>query len=128
MKIDFFEKPIPCTPTMWTIATSAEEFYYIQRHMNVDMGYQDQWRVGINRVEAMTHYFDHLIIVCFEPDAQADIVVHESVHVFERMMQDMGEVNPGEEVRAYCTQYIFRAMWAALNKRRQPKEVSHEAK
>ena len=35
-------------------------------------------------------------------------LVHESVHLAERIFEYMGEETPGEEIRAYLTEYIYK--------------------
>jgi hypothetical protein len=42
-------------------------------------------------------------------------VVHESVHLVYRIFEYINEETPGEEIRAYLTEYIFREVKKILN-------------
>lgn len=133
MKFKFLEKPIAPFPTMWTIATSAEEFHALQKKY-VSPGYHDEWTLK-GTYDGVTHFYDRFVIVCLPLDAKPSVIVHEAVHVFERMMGDAGETHPGEEVRAYCTQFIFEQLMGELQARNfklmnkaVAKEVANEAK
>ena len=42
-------------------------------------------------------------------------VVHESVHLVYRIFEYMNEETPGEETRAYLTEYIFKEVKKILN-------------
>jgi hypothetical protein len=42
-------------------------------------------------------------------------LVHESVHLVYRIFEYMNEETPGEEIRAYLTEYIFREVKKILN-------------
>jgi hypothetical protein len=122
MKIEYLKKPLANGPYMWTIATTAEEFYHIQETYAVERHHHDKWELGDDtRFSAMTHFFDGLVIVCLPQTVTFSTLVHEAVHVFERFAQEMGEEHPSEEFRAYSTQFIFDQMADALAKRQIPK-------
>jgi hypothetical protein len=42
-------------------------------------------------------------------------IVHESVHLVYRIFEYINEETPGEEIRAYLTEYIFREVKKILN-------------
>lgn len=109
-------KPIQSFPTSWSIATTAEEFYSIQRD-HVDDHERDGWSVN-DDAEGITHYYDRFVIVCVPLDAPLDVLVHEAVHVYQRMMIDVGETEPGIEVEAYCIQFIFQQMYQEIERRK----------
>jgi hypothetical protein len=107
MEINFLPHPLANGPSMWTVATSAKEFYAIQDQQGVLYAQRDNWETLEG--EGYTHFFDdmRLIVVCINPTADVGLIVHEAVHVFEAMMRHMGENDPSEEFRAYSTQFIF---------------------
>ena len=52
-------------------------------------------------------------VLCLRPDAQtadpievAGTLVHESVHVFQRLCDSIGEANPSREFEAYSIEHI----------------------
>lgn len=119
MKNVYLETPIKNIPTRWGIATTAEELYSMQREY-VDHWLHDEWLITESgMVSAMTHTFEGLVVVCMPLSTSQSILVHEAVHVFQHMMHEMGEVNPGQETQAYCIQFIFEEMSRELSKRRQ---------
>ena len=71
--------------------------------------------------QAETHYFTQdrngLIVVVYDFDdleTEEDfsnvfsVIVHESVHVFHRVMDWIGQEEPGEEIQAYLTEWIAK--------------------
>jgi len=70
---------------------------------------------------AETHYFTQdrngLIIVVFDLNEMVDdidfsnifaTITHESVHIVHRIMDYVGEEEPGEEIQAYLTEHIAK--------------------
>lgn len=108
-KIEYLPKPIGGFPTNWVIVTTEEEFYHVQS-LHVDVGYQDEWTLGKMGCDGIVHFYDRFIIVCLPLDTNLGTMVHESVHVFQAMVADANEDNPGKEVTAYCIQFIFEQM------------------
>lgn len=117
-KIEYLTKPIGSSPTRWTIATTAEEFYTAQEQ-NVDVEYQDEWTLGQHGCDGIVHYYDRFIIVCLPLDTTDSIMVHEAVHVFQAMMDDANEKEPGREVQAYCIQFIYEQMKNYIERRKK---------
>jgi len=122
MKKEFLKKPIANSPTQWGIVTSEEEFHKMQEKY-VDKGYHDEWVVTEGNIPACTHFYDRIILVCFDLKIGRATCVHEAVHVFDKIMADMGEVAPGEEVRAYGIQHVYQEMRAELKRRKNKKKV-----
>lgn len=72
----------------------------------------------LNDSDATTHYFDHqkdcyhIAVVCIdaskmtEPIHTASLLVHEAVHVWQRIRDLMGEDSPSSEFEAYAIQHI----------------------
>lgn len=85
---------------------------------------------------ASTHTFDnnglktYAVIVCIEADKSrtgidiASILVHESVHVFQRWCAEFGEEAPSSEFQAYSIQTISgRLMSAYIELEKKQKRV-----
>lgn len=53
----------------------------------------------------------------------AGLIVHEAVHVFQHICEDMGERSPSNEFQSYATQFIFQQLMSAfkLSKRKVKK-------
>ena len=59
-----------------------------------------------------------LIFLILDLNAIEDLdstLVHESVHLVYRIFEYINEETPGEEIRAYLTEYIFREVKKILN-------------
>lgn len=56
-----------------------------------------------------------------EPADDFSTLVHESVHVFQKIMHEIGEDEPGYEIEAYSIQNIFSTL---LNEYARQKELS----
>ncbi len=64
--------------------------------------------------DATVHFYSQkgntVALVCLNPgkDVSANIglLVHEAVHVWQQLCEDMGEGKPGDEVEAYAIQAI----------------------
>lgn len=52
-------------------------------------------------------------------------VVHESVHIFHRIMEYCGEETPGEEIRAYATEYIFKELMKVIDDHKKRNGKKH---
>lgn len=57
----------------------------------------------------------------FGEDPTADIatLVHESVHVFQKIMQDVGEEEPGAETEAYSIESIFQNLFVEYARQKE---------
>lgn len=73
--------------------------------------------LGIAETHSFTEGRNGLIVVVFDyeevtqDDDYANIfstVTHESVHIFHRIMDWIGEEEPGEEIQAYLTEYLVK--------------------
>lgn len=107
-------------PTRIAVIKTAGEFYGLQDAREVPFSQRLDWPLDPDgRVKASTCLFpdDGLVVVAYQPDTPAElipVVVHESIHVFEAIMRDIGEDTPSEEFRAYGTEAVFRAIWQEI--------------
>lgn len=90
--------------------------------------------------QAETHYFTQdkngLIVIVYDfEDLESDedfantfsVIVHESVHVFHRIMDWIGEEEPGEEIAAYLTEWIAKQTlkgWTAERDKRNARKTN----
>jgi len=127
MKIRWLKEPFEGCPIGWTLCTSPKEFIKAQRQAKTPHGEMDAWCAeGI--FVGVTHFFPSAIIVCAPLGASYDVLVHEAVHVFQRMMQSIGETNPGVEVQAYAIQHLARCLIEEMNYRQQKVEAKEKTK
>ncbi len=55
---------------------------------------------------------------CSKPRNIAGVLAHEAVHVYEQVLEGMGEVEPGSEFHAYGVQDIFQNLVKAYEQTR----------
>lgn len=77
---------------------------------------------GQGVVAHVNQFRDHndnlLLLVLVEPgfeDRIRDVLVHEAVHIWQAMCEEIREESPSEEFEAYSIQAITRSLWAAYD-------------
>jgi len=116
-KAKWLEKVFLGQPTKIGYASTPEEFIELQRLAGLSHGEMDNWCCD-GRTLAMMHYYDGVIIVCSPLSACDSTLVHEAVHVFQRMMLDIGEPQAGHEIEAYFIQAISEQLIKARDEKR----------
>lgn len=121
----YFKPLVPSMPTKLTVCISRESFEKVQSDWNLSVSEKQEWRLGgETRALACTYDFDGLVVVCLTPDTKPGSIAHESVHVFEIIMRDIGERTPSDEFRAYGTQAIFETITQELERLKKVLDVS----
>ena len=101
----------------YTLCTSEEQFDQLMRHMLADHRDGSRW---INPGAcATTHHLarypdrSESCVVCIDGSRTdvtgvqvASLLVHEAVHVWQRILHSMGETDPSPEFEAYSIQGI----------------------
>ncbi len=124
MATRIFNPLVKTIPTRIGVCIEKSEYEKIQRAEVEPSGWYD-WPFDQNhRAQACTVDFRGLVIVCLPLDAKTSSIVHESVHVFEAVMRDIGEKAPSEEFRAYGIQAIFEAITAEYLRLKKVLDVS----
>lgn len=119
MRIKQLKRPFARCPTKWFLCTSEEELHNTQKNAGLPHSEFQSWVVG-GTLAAATHMYDGVIIVCAPLDCHYSDLIHEAVHVWQGMMREVGEDNPGWEMQAYGIQHLATELIAAL-RARQPK-------
>lgn len=117
------------SPVYYTLCTNEKDFYRIMK--NLDMPISEQPEFMIYGSGATTHSFQTegkpIAIVCINPDNGQDnaalcaILAHEAVHVFQYILECMGEKNPSVEFEAWSIQMLTQQLIAEYE--RQVKEM-----
>lgn len=107
------------------LCLSAKEFQRAARHCKVtDPG---QW-MDEKRNMAVVHTWEHggklACVVCLHPDSLgadpidvAATLVHEAVHVFQRLCDSIGEDSPSREFEAYSIERIAERLMREFKRR-----------
>lgn len=117
------------TPHM-ALCLSAADFKAAARHCKVeDPGL---W-LDVNRQMACVHTWEYggtlTCVICLHPDALSAIdsiqvacaLVHEAVHVFQRLCDSIGESQPSREFEAYSIERISEQLLREFARRLEGK-------
>ena len=100
----------PC----FTLCLSEAEFLAAAKHCVVH--HPGEW-IDVDGQKAVTHTWERrgslTCIICVHPDSMgadpievAESLVHEAVHVFQRLCDSIGEDSPSREFQAYSIERI----------------------
>lgn len=103
-----------------TLCTREEQFREILQHLGVKKHVEYH---GSDNAEGTAHYLTNedgklCCVVTFSGFEGRDgvevagLLIHEAVHIFERFCQDIGEVQPSSEFKAYSIQCIAQELMA----------------
>lgn len=112
MKINWLSRDTVLAPYM-TLCLSEREYLAAAKHCKVT---PDQW-LDLDRQMACVHTWERdgklTSVVCLHPDSRtadpievACTLVHEAVHVFQRLCDSIGESSPSREFEAYSIERI----------------------
>lgn len=124
MSKTYFLRPLVKTiPTKIAVCIERSAFEKIQIRYGENELYR--WPFDENpRAMGVTFDLCGLVVVCLPTNVKTPTLVHESVHVFEAVMRDIGEKHPSEEFRAYSIQAIFEALQAEYIRLKKVLDVS----
>lgn len=111
-----------------TLCLSGKEFLRAAKHCNV--GNPGPW-LDETRSMAEVHTWENngalTCVVCLHPDALgsdpinvACTLVHESVHIFQRLCDSIGENAPSREFEAYSIERISERLMREFKRRACP--------
>lgn len=112
------------------LCTNEKDFYAELKRLKLP---QHQWPKFLqhDHAGATTHWFTApaghkpCIIVCMaavkriEPEQYYAMLVHEAVHVFQRVCEHIGEDSPSDEFEAYSIQAISQELMYAWKNRKK---------
>lgn len=110
------------SPVAFGLCTTKKQFDQAMDEIGVQASMRPPFFKGAN-ADATAHIFqgDHgtNVIVCISPEKRVDpvetygLLVHEAVHIWQRIREQIGEDKPSAEFEAYSIQAIAQQlMWA----------------
>ena len=118
IKSKWIDKALIISPVCYTVCTNENEFYRLLK--NLKMPISEQPEFFLSGYGAVTHSFktenDAIAIVCLEIDNNVSnaqlsaMLAHEAVHIFQYILECMGEKNPSTEFEAYSIQMITQKL------------------
>lgn len=118
IKSKWIDRALIISPVYYTLCTNEEEFYRLMKH--IKMPISDQPEFMIYDSGATTHSFKSegkpiaIVTINLENDATfaevCSMLAHEAVHIFQYILECMGEKNPSCEFEAYSIQMITQQL------------------
>ena len=112
-KIQWCDRAIFISPIFYTIATSYEIFEKIRKRMGCPP--PDVNTGGDATTFLLEHSNGNKACVVYFPHKKKDLIyqaliVHEAVHIWQHIREDIGEVKPSAEFEAYAIQIISQRL------------------
>jgi hypothetical protein len=126
MKMEWLDRTIIRSPVFYALATSQKLLDQELKRLKVPHNF------GINKGDASTNFLtnedgDPVAIVCLFNYKALDILqvysllVHEAVHVFQEIRDNIGEKYPSSEFEAYAIQRISQSLMFEFNRQTKGK-------
>lgn len=124
MKVQWLERDLIRGPYI-ALVQSEKAFYKAMKHCNISKADAGPW-IKTGHSDATVHFLDapdggQTCIVAIRvkkkttPDQIVGLLVHESVHIWQRFKRRIGEHEPSDEFEAYSIQAIAQRLIAAYS-------------
>ncbi|MBC7602789.1 MAG: hypothetical protein H7255_09040 [Ramlibacter sp.] len=134
MKVRWLDRDTVLAPHM-TLCLNEQQFLAAAKHCKLKR--PDQW-LDVAKQKACVHTWEAndklTCVVCLHPDSiksdpidVACMLVHEAVHVFQRLCDSIGEHTPGREFEAYSVERIAEQLMRDFVKQTVPKRDAARA-
>jgi hypothetical protein len=98
----------------YTLQTTEAGFHRVLKNMGVPLGEYPKFANPYASTVKLTKGDESKIIVSVRTDKKVDkikmycVLVHEAVHIWQHIKEDIGETNPSMEFEAYSIEQISR--------------------
>lgn len=110
-----------------TLVTSEKQYQKAMRHCGIAKADAGRW-IKAEHANATSHFLDNpdgrlCCIVALDPKIKATsiqiacLLVHESVHIFQKFCERIGEQEPSAEFEAYSIQTISQVLMTEYAKK-----------
>ena len=115
----WLERGLVRSPFYLSLCTTERQFHRQLRHVGVERA---DWPEFITspHANATAHFFHPkgkpIAIVCLHPAPERDqlevvgLIVHEAVHVWQEVIEHIGEYRPSHEFEAYSVQSLTQVL------------------
>lgn len=115
----WLERGLITSPLYLSLCTTERQFHRQLRHIGIERA---DWPPFLSSVHAnaTAHFFlrkdKHVAIVCIHPAPERDqlevvgLIVHEAVHVWQEVLEYIGEHRPSAEFEAYSVQSLAQTL------------------
>lgn len=120
-KIPWLDRSINICSMYYVLCLDIPSFHRVLKHCGIPQQDYPNF-VARSHSNATVHYLldgkEHkkIAVICIkdyqnkEPVQVAALLCHESVHIVQEHMDDIGETNPSREFVAYAVQNIFQSL------------------
>lgn len=121
----WLSEAIPFVPAKFTLITNSKDFQKFQ----TKIGVKPENRMGflVGDLLAATYFFhkadDPGVVVAMgirkgrSLNTYHAVLAHEAVHVWQDILEQVSETNPGDEISAYAIQYICQELFSEMDKK-----------
>jgi hypothetical protein len=124
MKVQWLDRDLIANPLYLGLCLSEEAFHREMRRLAIPREKWPNW-ISMTHANATAHYFDHsksrrrLAIICLRREKGISriqiygLLVHEAVHIWQWIKEDIGEDAPSKEFEAYSIQRLAMNLMSA---------------
>lgn len=127
MKAKWLDRSLIFSPLCYTVCTTRKSLSIECKNLKIhDFGY------SIENKDATTNIFlgqknQKIAIVCIfnhdkEPEQINALLVHEAMHIWREIREDIGELHPSAEFEAYVIQRICQELFYEYNRQTKKKK------
>lgn len=118
-------------PVYWALCTNEEDFRDECMHLNMQAHEVPAPLTHPTKSGATTHTFHNLdagkvACIVYMPQTDRDVnevhalLAHEAMHVYQTMLEELGETAPGHEFEAYTVQALCQALFDSWDEQTAP--------
>jgi hypothetical protein len=130
---EWLDRALMVSPVYYALCTTEAGYHKILKGMGVD---KDTWPPFTSfDAGGTTHFFTKgdkvSAVVCVKNDKSLDklqiyaLLVHEAVHIWQEILQNIHEKAPSQEFEAYSIQKISQNLMYSYDKQTKPKKVKN---
>lgn len=118
------------SPLQWGLCLSEADFIKAQKQLHVPKAERGGWMAS-EFANATVHFIEddgkHYALVCLRKEKRRPIdvvnglLVHEAVHIWQRIRSQIGERKPSSEFEAYSIQRIAQDLMGTYQRMRTKK-------
>lgn len=130
MKTNWLGRSLVESPIYYCLVTSEKECHQVLRKLKIPREMWSQWLTSDANVTFYEKSDFKVAVVAIEINTDKDInqvnalLVHEAVHIWQKIKEELGEENPSVEFEAYSIQRIALELMSEYAHRVKPTVVT----
>lgn len=130
-KLRWLDRSLVISSHYLTLCTTEKGYRKALKHLNIPKASRPPFVIN-DHSDASAHFFDNAdgkraAIVCIrdfenkDPEAVQALIVHEAVHVWQKIRESYGERSPSSEFEAYSIQALTLNLLTEFNRQTRGK-------